>query len=1664
MRSASSIPSLRGLQLSASAFPMNAVAGTLLAMVRGLHAGSRRVLGGQALIDNRVALDLIDGKLYVVAGSAGTGTEPLSFWIEEEHINTSNKKRRTTFVTDLEDLGGGGPGPGPVPTSLKLSYPSTRYWMDTAATGDTLATIEDMADGATASVQLTGQAAYGALPVDAVTVVGDQIRAGTGWDNLPLGAYILDILCTKDGGTKRSRTYCEKLSNKPADYTVTDDASLAAARAAVTSSINTLGAAFPGAVIELTGSAVYSTLDLSIPTNGRTKQVVFRSAAADRVAGAYVNVNKVICRNMDYTVFQRVRSVALTFTGEFLWTFGDLYQLSRRIQLLHCASKGGDISINPDGSIAMDWQTDIDPTTYWRPGYTNFLGTWSGGALTRVDLKDPHSDLSSNQTGAALGVWATANPPAFISAGNPNTPDGTTGIHPLQFNAGAGTGAAADFEVLYLTDATTPAKPAGAPDGFYVTRWRLTAGGSGYTGGRADSTITWQNMPRYNYYPWCFNSTSAGKIRDFIITEHEFRDFSNGVRDQKQDADDEHWNFFSSYDRFAQDANQSAALTLTHSRVRADRRWGCVIGRFIHRKGDWGDPHGDGDQQYGNSGSSGTNPYLERRMNLFDGGQSGGAGKGRGGFQGFLYTDNAAVGEGHRVTSFGDFIRGGITNGFNIGNPRGARTHMTTVANNYGNGSGTWSVDAPWVTTKSTVGTLRPMATPQFRFDGEETTITDAAKWVAPTADRLSTHAQMVAGWTPKPGWEGWGPAGDLEQSIDPVNRVFDDNMIPVELHFLPVFDLDPGETVTSSVRELFYGLDPKAVDQVTDCQWRKAASSAGITAAGFTSGNGTFAPDEWMELQATAPAALAQSKTVSIRIGGTVNYWRLYTKDAPTDGPISNGTARALMPSAITGGSAKRKAIYAFSFDAPATGSGRLATLGSDTNNYLTVGTGITFRLSTSTAVNAGYGNVINPGGHNLVVIALDFTKISPVTDEESGEVTEHANGAITCAVNRVLRAPTSGQIDTLDGTRTLNFLSGVWAVFGNTGTAAYLPADFRLHWMGLRVYEDAEALPDLHDPDILDIFTNAGIGANGENWPGGLPQLFFRDDADVWNDPAGAPNRGTLATVPNLVLNGSGTFGGGSPAPTIANLKLPVMSGAAYVGQTSAIGPGLWDGAYTSLTKQWQRADSDVGPWSDIPGATGDFYTKTAGDLGKVVACLVTVSDGVGTGSARSLASPVVQAMATPIPAPVSNPVIANLGASFEETVTRGSGSADRISHWLRPAIFGRFMLGNKRMQWKFTVSGSSVSAPYLDAVAGASATAVASQATALTSDSAYLAEAAHAIFINFGSNTLDTGPTGGSSWLSTANSALGALRAAYPSALIIVPEQMMRSEEVAQWQEGGYARANVLQVNAGIGAIASNHGAIVVPWYARSGDPSNALEGRDYPWRSETDLIHPAGGRGWEMSRSFAAAVAPYLVDLGEPSGGTVDLTSVGAGSGGTITGGTGTVWNGWIAEVGAGFNGVASLVGDTQRVVVTATADTALSAPMLRFRRATGRFFTAAIGVTYTMRLKMRIRSTSKLAAYLRVALSNNNSNLGAAIEMGALTPGNMNGGYTLSTITSGAVLLTEEWVELSLESVPMTRTAALAVTPLVVVETRNVAGGALTGQGFEIEILKAEIIH
>ena len=87
-----------------------------------------------------------------------------------------------------------------------------------------------------------------------------------------------------------------------------------------------------------------------------------------------------------------------------------------------------------------------------------------------------------------------------------------------------------------------------------------------------------------------------------------------------------------------------------------------------------------------------------------------------------------------------------------------------------------------------------------------------------------------------------------------------------------------------------------------------------------------------------------------------------------------------------------------------------------------------------------------------------------------------------------------------------------------------------------------------------------------------------------------------------------------GNPPVFTVA----PAVTGTPTVGQTLTGTNGIAAGA--TFTRQWQMADAEVGPWTNIYGATGATRVLGAGESGKYVSELVTATNAFGTTQARS------------------------------------------------------------------------------------------------------------------------------------------------------------------------------------------------------------------------------------------------------------------------------------------------------------------------------------------------------------------------------------------------------------------------------------------------------------
>jgi hypothetical protein len=94
-------------------------------------------------------------------------------------------------------------------------------------------------------------------------------------------------------------------------------------------------------------------------------------------------------------------------------------------------------------------------------------------------------------------------------------------------------------------------------------------------------------------------------------------------------------------------------------------------------------------------------------------------------------------------------------------------------------------------------------------------------------------------------------------------------------------------------------------------------------------------------------------------------------------------------------------------------------------------------------------------------------------------------------------------------------------------------------------------------------------------------------------------------------------------SSPPTISPMGTPQQ------GQTLTANFGAWKGA-TPMTPayQWQSCDTSGMNCAPVPGATGTTYTLTSADAGSTIVIAVTETNSVGSATAMSAPTPVVQA----------------------------------------------------------------------------------------------------------------------------------------------------------------------------------------------------------------------------------------------------------------------------------------------------------------------------------------------------------------------------------------------------------------------------------------------------
>jgi hypothetical protein len=105
-----------------------------------------------------------------------------------------------------------------------------------------------------------------------------------------------------------------------------------------------------------------------------------------------------------------------------------------------------------------------------------------------------------------------------------------------------------------------------------------------------------------------------------------------------------------------------------------------------------------------------------------------------------------------------------------------------------------------------------------------------------------------------------------------------------------------------------------------------------------------------------------------------------------------------------------------------------------------------------------------------------------------------------------------------------------------------------------------------------------------------------------------------GVTATNPADIITAYSADMGPVSSP-VANVTLPVVSGATVVGQVLTCDPGTWTGAPApTFAYQWRRNGVNIG------GATGSTYIPVTADLGAMLDCMVTATNPSNSATAIS------------------------------------------------------------------------------------------------------------------------------------------------------------------------------------------------------------------------------------------------------------------------------------------------------------------------------------------------------------------------------------------------------------------------------------------------------------
>lgn len=160
--------------------------------------------------------------------------------------------------------------------------------------------------------------------------------------------------------------------------------------------------------------------------------------------------------------------------------------------------------------------------------------------------------------------------------------------------------------------------------------------------------------------------------------------------------------------------------------------------------------------------------------------------------------------------------------------------------------------------------------------------------------------------------------------------------------------------------------------------------------------------------------------------------------------------------------------------------------------------------------------------------------------------------------------------------------------------------------------------------------------VGVNCADVSGATSSSYTVVDADV-----GSRLR-ILVTATNVAGSSSASSaatGAVPPTGAPANVLPPGISGTARRGWLLTASNGSWTQAPTSYSLQWLRCDEAGDDCVDIDGATDGVYTSSEEDVDTTIRLRVTATNSLGSATAQSAPTDVIEALtevAPPIPSP--------------------------------------------------------------------------------------------------------------------------------------------------------------------------------------------------------------------------------------------------------------------------------------------------------------------------------------------------------------------------------------------------------------------------------------------